>query len=308
MDIQRIVVDPSVARNMPPERFVEALSSLESPVELADDAESYGPGDVVVSFGHRDAFLDAEWVHCIRAGYDEFPVGVYEEAGTLLTNSTGIHGTTVGETVAGYMLTFARRLHAYRDGQSATEWRLPAYDEPFTLAGERLCVVGLGTLGRGIADRAAALGMDVVGVRHSGRPVENVSTVYTPDELHEAIRDARFVALAVPLNAETEGLFGPAAFEAMRGDAYLVNVARGAVVDEPALVEALESGAIAGAALDVFDDEPLPEESALWAFDNVLVSPHSSWATNQFHADMATLVRENVANYQSGERLTNRIV
>ncbi|AFK19716.1 D-2-hydroxyacid dehydrogenase [Haloferax mediterranei ATCC 33500] len=308
MHIERLAVDESVGRAMPPQRFIEALSDLGVPVEFAGEDEQFGPGDAVASFGHRDAFLDADWVHCIRAGYDEFPVGVYEEAGTYLTNSTGIHGTTVGETVAGYMLTFARRLHAYRDAQHDHAWDLPRYEEPFTLAGERVCVVGLGTLGRGVVDRAAALGMEVVGVRRSGDPVDNVSTVYTPDRLHEAIADARFVVLATPLTDETEGMVAAPEFETMREDASLVNVARGPVVVESDLVAALDSGDIAGAALDVFSEEPLPEDSPLWDFEDVLITPHVSAATSKYHEDVAALIRENIEKIATGDELTNRVV
>ncbi|SEL14214.1 D-2-hydroxyacid dehydrogenase [Haloferax larsenii] len=308
MHIERIALDESVRKAMPPQLLVDALSDLDPVVELVEDGEQFGPGDAVVSFGHRDAFFDADWVHCIRAGYDEFPVGVYDEAGTFLTNSTGIHGTTVGETVVGYLLTLARRLHTYRDAQHEHRWRRPSYEESFTLSGERICVVGLGTLGRGVADRAAALGMDVVGVRRSGESVPNVSTVYTPDRLHEAIEGARFVVLAVPLTRETTGMIAAPEFETMRDDAYLVNVARGPVVETDALVSALEDGAIAGAALDAFDEEPLPEDSPLWDFDEMLITPHVSAATGAYHEDIAALVRENVAHIEAGETLKNRVI
>ncbi|ELZ96531.1 D-3-phosphoglycerate dehydrogenase [Haloferax mucosum ATCC BAA-1512] len=308
MHIERLAVDESVGRAMPPRRFIDALSDLGVPVELVGEGETFGPGDAVASFDHRDTFLDADWVHCIRAGYDEFPVGVYEEAGTYFTNSTGVHGTTVGETATAYMLTLARRLHAYRDAQHDHAWDLPRYEEPFTVAGERVCIVGLGTLGCGVADRAAALGMDVVGVRRSGDPVRNVAAVYTPDQLHEAIGDARFVVLATPLNDETEGMVAEPEFETMRDDAYLVNVARGPVVDESALVSALDAGDIAGAALDVFETEPLPDASPLWDFEDVLVTPHVSAATSAYHEDIAALVRENLKKLAVGDDLTNRVV
>ncbi|KAB1198035.1 MULTISPECIES: D-2-hydroxyacid dehydrogenase [Haloferax] len=308
MHLERLAVDPSVGLAMPPQRLVDALSDLDVPVELVDEDEQFGPGDAIVSFGHRDSFIDADWVHCVRAGYDEFPVGVYDEAGTYLTNSTGIHGTTVGETVIGYLLTIARRLHVYRDAQHDHEWTRPRYEEPFTLKDERVCVVGLGTLGRGVVDRAAALGMDVVGVRRSGDPVENVSSVYTPDRLHEAIEDARFVVLATPLTTETEGMISAPEFEAMRDDASLVNVARGPVVDEDDLVTALENETIAGAAIDAFTEEPLPESSPLWDFDEVVLTPHVAAATSKYHEDIAQLVRENVEHVAADEALTNRVV
>ncbi|MGM0605777.1 MAG: NAD(P)-dependent oxidoreductase, partial [Halobacteriota archaeon] len=224
-----------------------------------------------------------------------------------LTNSSGIHGATVGEVAIGYMLSFARLLHIYRDNQNETEWYTPEYERPFTVDGESLCVVGLGTIGAAIAERGDALGMDVTGVRRSEEPVPGVSTVYHPDDLHEAIADARFVAIALPHTPETEGLFGDAEFEAMREDAYLINVARGPIVDEAALVSALQAGTIAGAGLDVFETEPLPESSPLWDFDEVIISPHKGSATNRYHLDIADLVMENVRRYQAGDDLRNRV-
>jgi D-2-hydroxyacid dehydrogenase (NADP+) len=206
------------------------------------------------------------------------------------------------------MLSFARRLHVYRDAQRESRWHDEPYDAPFTLADERVCVVGLGTLGRGVADRAAALGMSVHGVRRSGDPVENVERVVTPDRLHEAVADARFVVLATPLTEETRGLVGAEELAAMRADAVLINVARGAVVEESALVDALESGAIAGAGLDTFVEEPLPADSPLWDFEEVVVTPHSAAMTNRYHEDVAALVRENLERVRAGEPMTNRVV
>jgi D-2-hydroxyacid dehydrogenase (NADP+) len=306
-DIERLCVHESVENVIPPEAFVDAFDGLDVPAELIDDEETFTRHDAVASFAPRDAFLESAWVHCIRAGYDEFDTAAYEAAGVPLTNSTGIHGATVSELAVGFMLSFARRLHVYRDHQRDREWYAPDYDRPFTVANERLCVVGLGTIGRGIAERGAALGMEVVGVRRSGEAVPGVDEVYSPDALATAVADARFVALAVPHTPETEGLFDAAAFERMRDDAYLINVGRGPVVDEAALVSALEAGEIAGAGLDVFETEPLPSGSPLWDFEEVMVSPHKGSATNRYHLDIADLVAENVRRFGAGEDLRNRV-
>ncbi|WP_318568380.1 D-2-hydroxyacid dehydrogenase [Salinigranum marinum] len=308
MELQRVVVHDSVGIIFEPSVLVEALADLPVPVETVGDAPALDEGDVVVTFSPRPSFFDASWVHSVRAGYDEFPLERYANAGVVLTNSTGIHGTTVGETVLGYMLALARRLHVFRDRQRDHEWTREPYDVPFTLAGERVCVVGLGTLGTGVARRADALGMDVVGVRASGDLHEHARRVYTPDELDDAVAGARFVVLAVPLTDETEGLVSASTFAAMDESSYLVNVARGAVVDEDALVAALDDGAVAGAALDVFAEEPLPETWPLWSHEDVVVTPHTSAATNRYHEDVAGLVRENVRRVRAGEDLTNRVV
>jgi D-2-hydroxyacid dehydrogenase (NADP+) len=150
--------------------------------------------------------------------------------------------------------------------------------------------------------------MEVVGVKRTPTPVDHVSEVYPRSELHEAIADARFVALAVPLTDETRGLVGTDELATMCEDAVLVNVARGAVVDQAALVDALEAGDLAGAALDVFEEEPLPAESPLWEMPEVIVTPHFAAATRDYHERIAALVRENVRRIAAGESLANRVV
>lgn len=305
--LDTLSVHDSVENVIPPEAFVEAFDDLDIDVELVGDGETYDETDAVATYVPRPEFLDAGWVHCIRAGYDAFDTAAYEAAGVPLTNSTGIHDTTVSEVAIGDMLSFARLHHVYRDHQNERHWYAPEYERPFTVENERLCVVGLGTIGRGIAERADALGMDVVGIRRSDESVPGVSEVFGPSDLHDAIDDARFVALALPHTPETEGLIGDAEFEAMRDDAYLINVARGPLVDEGALVDALEADAIAGAGLDVFETEPLPESSPLWDFEDVIISPHKGSATNRYHLDIAELVTENVGRYQAAETLRNRV-
>ncbi|WP_135826883.1 D-2-hydroxyacid dehydrogenase [Halorussus ruber] len=309
MDLQRLGIHESVSAVFPPERLRDALDDADLAVPVVGDDE-LGDCDALVTFAYSEVFLDADldWIHSIQAGYDRFPLDAFEESGVALTNSTGIHDTSVGEFAVGLMLSFARRLHTYVRAQEDHEWGHPAWDEPFTLDGERLCVVGLGTLGRGIAERADALGMEVVGVRRSGEETPHTRRVYTPEDLHEAVADARFVALAVPLTDETEGLVGAAAFAAMDDDAYLLNVARGPVVVQDELVAALRDGEIAGAGLDVFEEEPLPEDSPLWEMDEVIVTPHRAAAERDYYRHIAELVRTNVSRVEEGEEMVNRVV
>ncbi|PSQ20044.1 D-2-hydroxyacid dehydrogenase [Halobacteriales archaeon QS_8_69_26] len=308
MELSRIGVHESVGEVFPPERLVEALSDLDRDVAVVGtgDLADY---DAVVTFEYDDAFADpVAWIHSIQAGVDRFPFETLEERGVALTNSTGIHGESVGEMVVGYMIALARQFPQYVRNQRDHAWRRPAWDRPFTLDGESICVVGLGTLGRGIATRAAALGMSVTGVRRSGDPVEGVETVHPPGDLLAAVRDARFVALAVPLTDETRDLVGARELAAMDDDAYLINVARGPVVDEDALVEALREGEIAGAALDVFETEPLPASSPLWDREDVVVTPHVAATVRSYYEDVADLVRENVRRVDDGEEIINRVV
>jgi D-2-hydroxyacid dehydrogenase (NADP+) len=318
MSIDRIGVHDSTGIDFPFGAFAAELAGVGPEVVPVDGVEGGADSgaadpatcDAFVTFTHRPHLLetDPEWVHTTQAGVDGFPLAEYESRGTVLTNSTGLHGDSVGDTAVGVMLMLARRLHEFVANQRERVWQFPEWNAAFTLPGERVCVVGLGTVGSAVAERCAALGMDVAGIRRSSEPVEGVDTLYTPDELGPAIDGARFVVLCVPLTDETRGLFAERELERMDEEAYLVNVARGAVVDEDALVAALREDTIAGAALDVFEEEPLPEDSPLWGMDDVVVTPHAAVANREFYRGIADLIRENVRRFEAGEAPRNRVV
>lgn len=309
LDLDRIAVDDSVSTVFPPEKLTESLAGTSARVERVDGtAASLADHQAVITFAHRETFLDLSWVHSIQAGVDRFPHEQFRANDVVLTSSTGIHGDAIGETVAGYVLALSRRLHEHLANQQRHEWAHPRWDGAWTVAGERACIVGLGSLGRGIVDRLNGLGLDVVGVRRTPIPEPGIDRVYPRDDLLEAISDARFVVLAVPLTDETRRMVDANVFASMREDGYLINVARGPVVDQPALVEALRDGLIAGAALDVFETEPLPESSPLWEMDDVIISPHCAAFTRDYYRHVATIVRESVKRIRAGEDPVNRVV
>jgi len=306
-ELERLGVHESVDAVFPPAELTDFLADLPIDVAVVDD-DGIDDCDAVVTLAYREAFLELDWIHSIQAGFDRFPRDVLEDHDVILTNSAGIHDRTIGETVAGYLLMFSRRLHDYVANQQQRRWERPEWDDAFTLPGSTACVVGTGTLGSGVAETLGALGVRVTGVRRSGDPVPGFDEVYATDRLLEAIGDADFVIVTVPLTDETHHLFDADAFDAMRDDAYFVNVARGSVVDEPALIDALEAGDLAGAALDVFEEEPLPESSPLWGMDEVIISPHAAAYTRDYYRDVGEIVRENVERLETGAEFTNRVV
>jgi D-2-hydroxyacid dehydrogenase (NADP+) len=308
MRVDQLGIDESVSILFPPNALNDALD-LPIPTKIVDGAAAASVDcQAVVTFSYHDAFDDVAWVHSIQSGVDQFPHDRLRDAGVALTNSTGIHGDAIGETVAAYLLAFARRLPGVVTAQSDAEWSPPAWDEAWTVRGEQACVVGLGTLGGGIVDRLTGIGVEVTGVRRTPTPEPGVERVYTPSNLRSAVADARFVIAAVPLTDATTGLIDAEILEAMREDAYLVNVARGEVVDQDALITALDDGEIAGAALDVFETEPLPASSPLWEMDEVIVSPHCAGFTHRYHEHVGSIVAENVARIRAGDALVNRVL
>ncbi|MEY7848854.1 D-2-hydroxyacid dehydrogenase [Natrarchaeobius sp. A-rgal3] len=304
-ELERLGVHESVDQVFPSAELSAYLSDL--PVDVVGD-EAVPDCDAVVTLEHREAFLEVGWVHSVQAGVDRFPFEEFESNDVVLTNSTGIHDRTVGETVAGYLLAFSRRLHEHVANGTERRWDQPAWDDAFTLPGTSACVVGTGTLGSGVADVLGALGVSVTGVRRSGDPVPGFEEVYANDDLLEAVADVEFVIVTLPLTDETHHLIDADVFEAMDEEARFVNVGRGPVVDQDALTDALESGSIAGAALDVFETEPLPEESPLWGMDEVIVTPHCAAFTEDYFRDTGDIVRENVDRLESGEAFHNRVV
>lgn len=242
----------------------------------------------------------ARWVQLPFAGIESFfAAGVIDPALTW-TCAKGIYGHACAEHALALMLAGSRRLaHHAR----AREWDEPGFGSPERrLKGASLLIVGLGGIGRSLAEIVRPLEMRVVGTNRSGRAVEGVE-VHRSSEMISLLGDADFVAVCAALTDETRGLIGRRELAAMKETAWLVNVARGGLVDTDALVEALRAGDIAGAALDVTDPEPLPAEHELWSMDSVLITPHVANTWDMALPELRDLVRRNVENLASGKDL-----
>lgn len=253
------------------------------------------------------ALLDAralEWLHITLAGVDFLaPVKDHLSAVTV-TNARGMIADHIANYVVGVVVMMQWRFPELFRNQSSKIWkRWPT--KP--LAGQVMAIIGLGAIGQEVAKHAVALGLTATGVRASGKPVPGVSKVFRPGQIRECLQAADFVVIAVPSTARTAKMIGEQEFKAMKRSAYLINIARGAVVDEDALVSALEDKSIAGACLDVFEQEPLPERSPLWSFPNVIITPHSSGVTTDYDERNAALISENFHRYLAGGPLRNVI-
>jgi phosphoglycerate dehydrogenase-like enzyme len=246
------------------------------------------------------------WVQATSAGIGELlrRTGLID-SDILFTTAAGVHGSSLAEFVVLGLLHFARDLPALQRRQAARQWHRHGNRE---LAGRRALVVGLGQVGRVIARRLAALELEVFGLRcRADRPApEGVARLVPQAELTAALGAVDALVLACPLTEQTYHLIGRAELAALRPGAILVNVARGPVIDEAALIEALQSNHLAGAALDVFEEEPLPATSPLWGLPNVLVSPHSASTVEAENRRIVDLLLANLERYLDGRPLLNR--
>jgi phosphoglycerate dehydrogenase-like enzyme len=244
------------------------------------------------------------WFHSFSAGVDHPAFRGLLERGALLTNSAGASNVPIAQYVLGMMLRVAKRMDGWAEAQRERRW---APLEPEELTGKTAGIVGLGHIGGEVARLAQAFGMRVIGCRRRrGRP-RYVDEIVPPERLPDLLARSDFVVLAVPLSSETDGLIGEAELRAMRPPAWLINVSRGRVIDEDALVRALTQGEIAGACLDVFREEPLPETSALWSLPNVIVTPHNS-GRSPLNMERATeIFVDNLGRFVAGRSLRNRV-
>ena len=274
--------------------------------------------DVVVVSGLWDnALLDKaprlQLVQSISAGVDQYGQDAFRARGVRLASAQGVNANAVSEHAMALILATARLLPQARDNQAKHHWRGMIGDIPQRedeLGGKTLLVVGLGRIGGRLARLARAFGMTVVGLRRDpAAGAEGADEVHAISDLHAWLPRADFVALCCPLTPETTNLIDAAALAAMKPTARLVNVARGKVVDEPALVSALCDGRIAGAALDVTVEEPLPASSPLWDLPGVFITPHSAGETQRYEDNVIDILLDNLARLRRGEaRLQNQIV
>ena len=244
---------------------------------------------------------DLRWIQSASAGVDGLMFPGLVEGDVVLTNARGVFDEAIAEFVVGVLALFAKDLIGILDRQRRGEW---LHEETERLASKRVLIVGVGPVGRAMARSCGALGMRVRGVGRTARTGDEAfGTIHGFDELTDSLPWADYVVDALPATPETRGAFGEEAFGAMNAWARFVNVGRGSTVDEAALVRALAEGRIAGAALDVFEEEPLPASSPLWSMANVVVSPHMSGDFAGWRETVVELFVENLERYLTGRPL-----
>jgi phosphoglycerate dehydrogenase-like enzyme len=253
------------------------------------------------------------FVQSFSAGADQYDKALFASCGIRLASAKGVNERAVAEHAMALILALTRQLHKARDNQRERRWRgmigEPALREQ-ELGGKILVVVGLGRIGTRLARLARAFDMRVIGVRRKARPAPDAAdAVVAKTGLARALAEADVVALTCPLTPETEGLIGAAALHALKPGAVLINVARGGVVDEAALLAPLADGRVGAAALDCFRDEPLPPESPFWAAPNVLITPHSAGETRRYETNVVDVLVDNIERLLRGEtELRNQVV
>jgi phosphoglycerate dehydrogenase-like enzyme len=244
-----------------------------------------------------------KWMHTFSAGVDSPFFVQLMERGIRLTNSSGATASPIAQTTILYMLALSRNVRAWFQHQEKHEWARQEFAE---LDGARLAVIGMGPIGIEIARLGVALNMNVEAIRRTPTGSEPCPT-FSFDQLQSVLARADWVAVALPLTDDTRQIFNAETFAIMKSGAHFVNVGRGELVDEESLVAALQSGHLAGAALDVFATEPLPSDSPLWDMDNVIITPHSSSASAQSGLRSEDIFLKNLARYVAGEPMVNEV-
>lgn len=247
------------------------------------------------------------WLQQWGAGADwllRYPEAV--EMDFILTNASGVHAVPISEHIIAFMLTHARRLYHAARAQTRHKWMRPERSDVDELFEKTMLLIGVGAIGERTAELASAFGMRVLGIRRNPeQPAPFVKAMYAPDQLLQVLPEADFVVLTIPLTEETRNMIGEAELRAMKPTAYLVNIGRGGTIDETALIRALEENWIAGAGLDVFETEPLPEDSPLWDMDKLFITPHYSGLTPRYHERAMAIFVDNLRRYRENEPLRN---
>ncbi len=262
---------------------------------------------VLVTFRWSDDWIrpGLRWVQSISAGTDQYPLEALRENGTVLTSARGVHEVQVSEHAIALLLAMTRGVAESARQQEKHNWQWPPVAD---LSGLTVGVLGLGTIGEGVARRLSAFGMQVIGTKRDPGSYRGVaSSVLGPDDTREVFRRADAVIITLPGGEETRGVVGADELAELQGG-WLVNVGRGSVVDTGALVDALEAGVVRGAALDVFEDEPLPPESNLWDVPNLLITPHVAGSSPNYGPRLAAVMESNLPAFRGEGDWVNRVV
>lgn len=253
----------------------------------------------------RKAAPRLKWIQLTSAGADRLLNSGFVEDGITVTTVSGLHATPIGEFIIGSMLMWAKGAHRSMRAQIKHEW---ARFAPSELYGKTVGIVGIGHIGAEAGRLAKAFGCRVIATRRSATEVTSepyADEVFPASQLERLLRESDYVVLSMPLTSETRGMIGESQLRAMKPTALLVNIARGPVVVEADLLRALREGWIAGAALDVFDQEPLPSDHPLWDMENVILTPHISGGTEIYNQRATQIFADNLRRYLAGEPLQN---
>ena len=303
---------------MPPEITTQYYARLRATfpgleMHLVDHHSKVGPyigsADILMTFGPMltDEVLrqatNLKWIQALGTGVDNLVDLPSLRRDVTITNVRGIHGAAVSEAAIMSMLALARDFTRVIRNQDRQFWeRRPTR----LLEGKTVGILGMGVIAEALAPRCKALGMSVVGISSVKRAVAGFDRVYGRDELVSAVRELDYVVVLTPYSPATRHIVDDAVLSAMKPTSYLVNLARGGVIDEPALIAALQNGQIAGAALDVFSQEPLPQHHPLWSMKNVIIMPHLGGFFDGYADRALPVVEENIRRFLVGD-LANMI-
>ncbi len=280
--------------------------------EDREDFEDHLPGaDIILTNtwnrdwdGHLE---DIAFIQITSAGYDHLPVRTFLENDVAVANASGVHAEPIAEHVFSYLLGLERRVLTSYEAQKEREWLDWDDSFPGELAGSSLAVVGVGAIGSAIARKAQAFEMEVIGIDPDPDETTYLDESRGPGDLGGALEKADAVVLACPLTEETRGMIGAEELEQMPDDAALINIARGAVIEEQALLETLQEDGIGVAVLDVTREEPLPEDSPFWGLPNCLITPHIAGLSPRYGERMAAVFQRNLHALQTGEAMPTGI-
>lgn len=300
--------DLALLEQLPPETSIAVGNTPEAFERLAGDA------DVILSWSVsgkllRDVFLmtpRVQWVHSRSAGLDTVLFPELIASPVPLTNGRGVFSQSLGEFALAAILYFAKDFRRMIRNQEADRWEQFDVEE---ISRQTVGIVGYGDIGRAVATRARAMGMHVLAVKRHGPPLYNVdplvNQIFRPEDRAEMISRCDYIVAAAPLTPETRGMIGEPEFAAMKSNAVVINIGRGPVIDEASMVRALTERRIKGAALDVFDAEPLPEGHPFYTLDNVLLSPHCADHTSDWTDQAMRFFLTQFERYSKGEVLQN---
>ncbi|AIE59014.1 D-2-hydroxyacid dehydrogenase [Bacillus methanolicus] len=247
------------------------------------------------------------WLQSWSAGVDDLPLEKLAERKILLTSANGVHAYPISETILALMLALTRKIHTYIKNQQSKTWHHSGLK--LEMHQKTVGIIGVGAIGKETAKIAKAFGMTVLGVRRSGRPEEFVDEMFTTDHLNSILPKCDYVVVTLPLTKDTRHLFGKEQFVLMKPSAFFINIGRGEVVNEAELIQALQDGQIAGAGLDVFETEPLGENSPLWDMENVIITPHTAGSTEHYNKRVIEdIFIPNLKNYLEGKTPTINLV